>query len=203
MALLNRGTLRKPRWALKPSVSAGQGYSRRALQATIIQAVCFLCSAMSRSATTTRRKNRFHLPIYRGLDRLYDRLWTQAAVGGSLLGFSIDLLRYIYESSHGVGVALVEPKKGIPCVRLRSSREELAVSHLSSNFTSTYRFRTLRHRSLVGLCERMPSKSFVGGDISSSSCEELRDGLLLPCRGMALGGKATVGRSLLSFCFWR
>ena len=42
----------------------------------------------------------------------------------------------------------------------------------------------LRHRSLVGLRERLPSNSY-SGEILSSSCEELRDFLIQPYRGMA------------------
>ena len=79
-----------------------------------------------------------------------------------------------------VGVAHFSPKKGIPSVRLSSSREELAASHDSSHFTGIYiSFWGLRHREARSGCanECLRNQFFVG---VRDTAELFRRGLLHP-----------------------
>ena len=78
----------------------------------------------------------------------------------------------IRETHPTVGVALFRPKS---LGRLSSSREELPISEAISR---AHTVLELRHRSLVGLCERTPSISSFGREMLGFSCEDLRD---LPC----------------------
>ena len=73
-------------------------------------------------------------------------------VGLGIVGWSLG------ESSHGEGVALLRQK--VPG-QLGSSCEGLPVSEAISRVSAGC-FRTKACISLVGLCERMPSKSFFG-----------------------------------------
>ena len=90
--------------------------------------------------------------------------------------------------------------------RLSSSCEELPVNEVTSR---VHCFVGLSHISLVGLCERTPSKSFVGGDIEflMSGAQGLSDavqpycGMTRPCPGK--GVLWPIRAAYMRVCFLR
>ena len=74
-----------------------------------------------------------------------------------------------------MGVAVVGLTNNVHVVRLTSSSEELAVSHRSSNFTSTYCFRAKAWRPIPVVANECLRSHVVSGEILGSLCEGLRD----------------------------